>query len=143
MVNECYSYYNLSANHLNEETKNVTKKWAEEKRTAYVPPEAPILIWDEKKMSKHDRTPAMENRMPVAIAGDERPPQHIGSFLLEDGTGDTVSSTIQAEAANWGVGKDGRPAVMQVWDTCKTNSGWFLPFFFLFFFFLKEEFLSG
>ena len=127
----CCSYYNLSANHLNEETKDVTVKWAEQKRQAYVPPEAPIFIWDEKKMNKHDRTPAMENRMPVAIAGDERPPQHIGSFLLDDGTGDTVSSTVETEAARWGVGKNGRPPVMQVWDTCRPNSGQFflLTFF--------------
>ena len=114
------AYYNLSASHAHKQKKQKSVQWAEEKRTSYSPPESPIVLWDEKKMDRHK---SLENRMPIAIAGDDRPLQHIGSILLADGTGQTIAKEVAENIAAWGVGGDGTPPVMQVWDTCSANSG--------------------
>ena len=116
------SQFNLSANHLNKQKGKKMKELLEEKKANFVPPKAPVLQWDEKKIIRHGE---VENRMAVSIAGDERPPQHIGSFLLENGKAETVATEVVSNAAEWGVGKDQVVPSMQVWDTAGTNAGIF------------------
>ena len=73
---------------------------------AQKPPLSPIIIWDEKKI---ERNGSVKTRMPVTICGYERKPQHIGSFLLENGRGATIAKEVVMQASKWGVGlgKDG------------------------------------
>ena len=92
---------------------------------AQKPPLSPIIIWDEKKI---ERNGSVKTRMPVTICGYERKPQHIGSFLLENGRGATIAKEVVMQASKWGVGlgKDGVQPVSQVSDTTAPNSGFVL-----------------
>ena len=61
--------YGLSANNIRKKKNEKMTEAAETARQQYEPPIAPILCWDEKKI---ERNGGVENRMPVAICGDER-----------------------------------------------------------------------
>ena len=111
--------YSLSESNLRQKKNEKMRAAAKSIQEAYEPPEAPILCWDEKKIERNGG----ENRLPVAICGDERSPQHIGSFLLENGRGETVAETVVTEAAKWGVGAEGKMPVMMVFDSTPVNSG--------------------
>ena len=113
------SFYNLSTPYLNSKANAASTDWLEKKKEDYSPPDFPILLWDEKKIERYQE---LENRMPVAIAGGDKP-QHIGSFALCNGKAETIASEVVKQAAEWGVGKEGKLPVMQLWDTTSTNSG--------------------
>ena len=112
--------YFLSPNNNNTKGKKLMVERAEEKRESYKPPAAPIILSDGKKVERNKVT---EERLSIAIAGDERKPQHVGSFALADGKGETIAKETVEQCSKWGVGKDGVPPVMQLWDTAANNSG--------------------
>ena len=112
--------YFLSPNHHNTKTKELMVEWANEKRESYKPPDAPIVLSDGKKV---ERNGIVEERLTISIAGDERPPQHIGSFPLVDAKGETIAKETVDQCAKWGVGKEGKDPVMQLWDTAANNAG--------------------
>ena len=114
------AYYSLNAGNIREQKKKTVIKSGEQIRQAYKPPEVPIVLWDEKRMSVDG---VVQNRMPIAICGDERKPQHIGSFSLPDGKSETIKSEVVTQTALWGVGKDGKTPGLTVWDTAAPNSG--------------------
>ena len=112
--------YFLCPNHHNSKSKKLMVERAEEKRKSYKPPVAPIVLTDGKKMERNKK---MEERLSISIAGDERKPQHVGSFPLVDGKGETIAKETVEQCAKWGVGKDGVLPAMQLWDTASNNSG--------------------
>ena len=68
---------------------------AAEAKKKFVPPNPCVLLWDEKKI---ERNKQKEVRMMVMVAGDERPPNMIGSYSLADGKGNTVAETVVKKA---------------------------------------------
>ena len=114
------AYYSLNAGNLREQKKKKMNKMGEQIRKSYKPPEVPVVLWDEKKMMVDG---VIQNRMPIAICGDERKPQHIGSFALGDGRSETIKQEVVTQTALWGVGKEGKKPGMTLWDTAAPNSG--------------------
>ena len=74
--------YFLSFSNVHDKKTKKTREIAKEVKEEWVAPDAPILHWDEKKITRHEKE---EIRMPVLVSGDERPPRLLGSFKLENG----------------------------------------------------------
>ena len=58
-------------------------------------------MWDEKRIERNKQE---EVRMVVMVAGEERPPNMIGSFPLADGKGSKVAEAVVKKAKEWKVG---------------------------------------
>ena len=114
--------YNLSPDNVRKQKSKKLKAAAESKREAWKPPPFPCISWDEKQIERHGKK---ENRMPIVISGDERPPTHIESVELPDGKGATIAHGVTEAARKWGVhgGEGGVKPVMCMLDTTASNSG--------------------
>jgi hypothetical protein len=103
--------------------KNETNlKIANEIKENWTPPEVPIVHWDEKETPQDGKK---VKRMTVAVSGDGRVPKHLGSFRLEDGTGESGAKAVVGALDDWGmtIGDPEKVPGMQVVDTCSVNTG--------------------
>ena len=83
--------YFLNAGNATVRRSKGNKTMAAEAKEKFVPPDPCILLWDEKRIERNKQE---EVRMVVMVAGDERPPNMIGSFPLPDGKGSSVAEAV-------------------------------------------------
>ena len=114
--------YSVGADNVRKRKSKKLINVAKVNQENWVAPEHPILCWDEKKMKRHGK---VENRMPILIAGDERPAKHIATFKLPDGKGGTVARAVKRKAEEWGVHEKegGKKPCLSIMDTTNSNSG--------------------
>ena len=87
--------YFLSSNNLHTRKSQVAREMAVDEKKSWKPPVHCVLMWDEKKIERNGEE---EIRMPVLVAGDERPPTLIGSVKLENGKAPTITEGVVSQA---------------------------------------------